>query len=183
MTDPIITPRESYAFAVWRKGKPMPHQREQSLAAARERAGREATKRPGSTFVIFQEIERIKVLAEGTPSPSLQTHSLPRRARNWIDRYLMRGGQLGLERVETVNGDGVHAPLRRLKLEPDLSDDSVHELVSELDDEALYAAVWQAVALYEREHSNPPVAPRQAGEPGGCIPPVAARLDTPGEAE
>jgi hypothetical protein len=72
MTDPVTTPRESYAFAVWRKGKPMPHQREQSLGAARDEAARQARRRPGAKIIIMQEIERV-IVPKSIPSDAPRT--------------------------------------------------------------------------------------------------------------
>ncbi|PZR78054.1 MAG: hypothetical protein DI537_42530, partial [Stutzerimonas stutzeri] len=60
--EPSVTPRETYAFLVWRKsGGRAPRFRHQTLEAATTEAKRLANERPGGTYLVLQEIVRVTV--------------------------------------------------------------------------------------------------------------------------
>lgn len=63
-----VTPRESYAFIVWRRGGgKAPRARHQTLSAARDEAVRLSKDRPGTSYLVLQEVLRVKSL----PVPSV----------------------------------------------------------------------------------------------------------------
>lgn len=66
-----VTPRQSYAFMVWRKsgGRP-PRFRHETLISAVTEAERLAAERPGGTFVVLQELCRVQAPAAASkPEP------------------------------------------------------------------------------------------------------------------
>ena len=56
-----ITPRESYAYLVWRKSKGRPPRfRHETRAEAEAEAARLALAHPGATFLVLQELVRFR---------------------------------------------------------------------------------------------------------------------------
>jgi len=59
MSDPVVTPRASWSFMVWRKTPRDPRFRHQSAEAAQAEAEMLARRRPGQTFFVLQEHSRV----------------------------------------------------------------------------------------------------------------------------
>ncbi len=77
MSDPVIIPRESYAFMVWRKNNRIPRFRHETLPQAMTEAQHLAAANPGSAFVVMQELARITVpKPSATPQPMAEPDEL-----------------------------------------------------------------------------------------------------------
>lgn len=59
-----IKTRGKYAFAVCRNGRQLPRFRHETEDEARADATRQSIKRPGTTFIVLQEIARISTISD-----------------------------------------------------------------------------------------------------------------------